>query len=121
MTEHLWLVLITATVTGFVGGARFNYVRNVGSVGTRLRELVLFANDSCYHIHHSIFAMVFVAWIAFGRFVKNAAVVCAVVGLLVGVSLTDLLYPDWYLVKNHCHPAKILRYFRRHPSRAKRQ
>jgi hypothetical protein len=115
MADRVWLVFIAAVVVGFAVGVRFNYVRNPESARTRLRELVLFVDDSCYHIHHSIVAMVFIAWIAFGRIVKDLETLYAVVGVLVGASLMDLLYPDWYLVKNHCHPAKILQYFRRHP------
>lgn len=106
------IVLIISVLAGFAGGVHFNYVKNAASAHTRLQELVLFTDDSCYHIHHSMCFSLAMGCIAFGRYVRNPLVVAGVVGLMIGASLMDLLYPDWDLVKNDCHRAKIMRYFK---------
>lgn len=110
------IVFIIAVFIGFGAGVHFNYVRNPSSVQSRLQELVLFTNDSCYHIHHSMVFTLCIACIAFGRLIKNTKIAAGVVGLMVGASLMDLLYPDWDLVKDNCHRSKIMQYFKRHPS-----
>lgn len=108
------LVFIIAVLTGFAVGVHFNYVKHGSSPANRLQELVLFANDTCYHIHHSMFLALFAICIAFGRFVANNDIVIGVVGLMVGASLMDLLYPDWDLVRNNCHRNKIMHFFTTH-------
>lgn len=110
------IIFIIAVFIGFGAGVHFNYVKNASSVQTRLQELVLFANDSCYHIHHSMVFMLCIACLALGRLIKNNKIVAGIIGLMVGASLMDLLYPDWDLVKDNCHRSKVMHYFKTHPS-----
>ena len=109
----VWVVFIVSVLVGFAAGVRLNYVPNTSSADRPLQELVLFANNACYHIHHSMCFSLAIACMAFGRYVENPAVVAGAVGLLVGGALMDLLYPDWDLVTNNCHRAKILLFLER--------
>lgn len=115
-----WIVFGIAAAISFAIGVKVNYVKNVNSANTRLQELVLFINNSCYHIHHSMWMLLIVGSIAFGRYVNNIFLLYGVVGFLVGASSMDLLFPKWYVVKNLCHRSKIIKFFKTHPLAIKR-
>ena len=32
------------------------------------------------------------------------------IAFLIGLSLEDLLFKDWYLIKNNCHKSKLMKF-----------
>tara|TARA_Y100000817_G_scaffold305632_1_gene289933 strand:- start:804 stop:1151 length:348 start_codon:yes stop_codon:yes gene_type:complete len=105
--------VILSLILGFFITYKINYVKNPKSIQTRLQEVVLFTNDTCYHIHHWMWMSIIIISILIGRYVKNKMYIFDLIAFLVGGSLVDLLYSDWDIVKNNCHKKKIQGFFKR--------
>ena len=101
---------IIALLIGFIFAYFFNYKTNRS--GFKLQELVLLAKGSCYHIHHWMFLLLFIGAILAGKFMHNDAIIAVVLGLFIGLSLEDLLFKDWYKIKNNCHKFKLIRFMK---------
>lgn len=99
---------IIAILVGFILAYFCNY--KVVRGGYKLQELVLLFKGACYHIHHYISCSIIILAILFGRYIKNDNVLFIIIGLLVGCSLEDGLFKDWYLIKNNCHKKKLIKF-----------
>ena len=78
----------------------------------KLQELVLLMKGSCFHVHHWMWAVLLVACLLFGRFVRNGYVIGGISGFLIGMSLEDLLFKDWNVVTNNCHKSQLIEFMR---------
>lgn len=105
--------VILSLILGFFITYKINYVKNPDTINTRLQEVVLFTNKACYHIHHWMWMIAIIISILIGRYVKDTIYIFDLIAFLVGASLVDLLYGDWYIVKNNCHKKKIQGFFKR--------
>jgi len=104
------LVCITA---GFTLAYFKNYMKSgQNSHGFKLQELVLLMKGACFHIHHWMWSLLLVLCILFGRYVQNDHVTLGVIGFLIGLSLEDLLFKDWYIVTNNCHKSQLIEFMK---------
>ena len=53
---------------------------------------------------------VIIGAVLFGRYIKNDMLLYSFIGFLIGMSGEDLLFKDWYLVKNNCHKSKLIKF-----------
>lgn len=104
-------VLLLCIALGFLIAYRNNY--KVDRSEGRVEELILLTHDECYHIHHWMWMLAAVAFIMFGRCIHNQYVVYGCMGLLIGMSLEDLLFKDWYKIRDNCHSEKVIRLLNR--------
>ena len=77
-----------------------------------LQELILLANKSCYHIHHSMFMTVMVICLVLGQYIKSNRTLVAIIGVYVGMVAEDFLYIDWFVIKNNCHKKQLIKYMK---------
>lgn len=108
------LCAIMSVVLGFVFAFSTNY--NANRSGYRVEELILLTHGVCYHVHHWMWCTLLVLCVCFGRYVKPDIVVFGCVGFLIGLSLEDLLFKDWYEIRNNCHKGRVIA-FMNHTSR----
>ena len=108
--HSVFIYLLIALTIGFGISYFFNYRGNRS--GSNLREMVLLTNKNCYHVHHFMFIGVMIISILFGKYLKNDAIIFSTIGLLIGVSMEDLLYKDWYVIKNNCHKSKLIKFMK---------
>ena len=101
------IMLFLCTSLGFITAYWTNYNADRGK--NKVEELILLTHGSCYHIHHWMWIMALIACVFFGRCVQNRNLVYACVVFLVGMSLEDLLFKDWFEVRNNCHNKKVVR------------
>lgn len=101
------IAIFLSLLIGFTVAYFFNYKPN--STGNELQELVLLMKGNCYHIHHFMFLGVIIFAILYGRFMKPVYIKITI-AFLIGLSLEDLLYKDWYLIKNNCHKSKLIQF-----------
>ena len=106
--------IIVGLIIGYLFTYKINYVKNVKSTKTRLQELVLFANNNCYHIHHYMWMMLVIFTVIIERKIKTKKYINGILAFLIGSSLVDLLYKDWMLIKDNCHNDKIMKFFKHH-------
>ena len=106
-TYHL-LWVFCAIILGFTILYFLNY-KSTNS-GYKLQELILLIAGNCYHIHHYMVLGIIILAMLFGKYLNNDKVLFIIIGLLVGMSLEDLLFKDWKVVKNNCHKKKLIKY-----------
>lgn len=99
--------IFISLIIGFTVAYFFNYKPN--RTGYKLQELVLLMKGDCYHIHHFMFLGVIILAILYGRFMKPVYITITI-AFLIGLSLEDLLFKDWYLIKNNCHKSKLMKF-----------
>ena len=92
-------------VVSYSIGYFFNYKKR----DDKLQELVLIAKGACYHIHHWMWMTLLVASMILGRYISNDYIFSGIIGLWLGSCLEDLLFKDWYIVKNNCHKNKLIK------------
>jgi hypothetical protein len=66
-----------------------------------LQELIFINHGTCYHIHHYMFMLPLIGVIWLHKLGDD--VLYAASGLLLGASLEDLLWGDWFKIRNNCH------------------
>jgi len=93
---HLPAVAI-AMVVGFFLAYVLNFRETKKQA--RLQELTLLIYGNCYHIHHFIVFGILIVAMAAGRALPERALV-ALMAFFVGISAEDLLFKDWFLIKN---------------------
>ena len=101
-------IIIIVLILGFV----LTYNR-IHTDTTKLQELVLFTNNTCYHIHHYIWMSIIVILIILDRNIRDKKYINIILAFLIGSSLVDFLFKDWMLIKNNCHKKKIINLFTR--------
>ena len=107
-------IYIAFSLFGFWITYIINYKHNLVQQEKRLQELVLFTDDSCYHIHHYITIAGLIIFMLIGRYVESHIIINSIYAFLIGVALEDFLFKDWAIIKNNCHSNKILRYVINH-------
>jgi hypothetical protein len=108
--KHTIFLFIGSIIIGFIILYFINYKPN--RIGYRLQELILLIEKNCYHIHHFISCCILILTLLVGRYVRNIEIITIIIGFLIGVSLEDLLFKDWDLIKNNCHKKKLIKYIR---------
>ena len=104
-----YIILCRALLIGFLLAYIFNFKKNRN--GSQLQELVLLINGNCHHIHHFIlFGSIIIAMIIARSLSKTAFYL--LVAFLLGVSSEDLLFKDWYVIKNNCHKNKLIKFMK---------
>jgi hypothetical protein len=104
-----YIILCIALLIGFLLAYIFNFKKN--RKGSHLQELVLLTNGNCHHIHHFIlFGSIIIAMIIARSLSKTAFYL--LVAFLLGVSAEDLLFKDWYVIKNNCHKNKLIKFMK---------
>ena len=105
----LTIIFIVCVILSFSLAYFFNY-KNSKSGG--LQELILLANKSCYHIHHSITMTLMITCLIIGRYIKSNKTLVAILGVYVGMVAEDFLYKDWFMIKNNCHKKQLIKYMK---------
>lgn len=100
-------IIIASISISFIVTYFINYYRGKNS---KLQELILIVNNSCYHIHHSITLTLMMVCLLVGRYIKNNSTLAAIFGIYIGMVAEDFLYKDWYLIKNNCHKKLLLKF-----------
>jgi len=95
-----------ATITGFLIAYYINFKKTKGK--HRLQELVLLMKKNCYHIHHFITFGVIIISMLLGKYISLKLLII-IIAFLIGLSLEDLMYKDWNLIKNNCHKSKLIK------------
>lgn len=99
------ITVLGATILGFVVFLVFNWLPQRGrraEVGPdKVQELIFIYGGNCYHIHHYILFLPLIAFMWIHRLGDTFLYVAS--GFLLGASLEDLMWDDWYKVKNNCH------------------
>lgn len=100
-------IFIVSVSISFIITYFINYRKGTTS---KLQELILLVNNSCYHIHHSITLTLMIACLFAGRYIKNTSTLVGILGIYIGMVAEDFLYKDWYLIKNNCHKKLLLKF-----------
>ena len=74
-----------------------------------LQELILILENNCYHIHHFITIGLVIIMMIISRHLSKQSFYILVF-FLIGISLEDLLYKDWNIIKNNCNKKKLLKF-----------
>lgn len=104
-SNNIYLIIYISLLFGFILAYFVNYKKNKKN----LQELILFINNNCYHIHHYIIYSLFILFILLGRFVKNNYIIYFIIFFMIGLSIEDLLFDDWYIIKNNCNKNKLIK------------
>jgi len=107
-SNNIYLIIYISLLFGFILAYFVNYKKNKKNK-KNLQELVLFINNNCYHIHHYITYSLFILFILLGRFVKNNYIIYFIIFFMIGLSIEDLLFDDWYIIKNNCNKNKLIK------------
>jgi len=102
---YLMTIFGSCLLISYSIGYFLNYKKRDG----KLQEIILIANGACYHIHHWMWITLLVISMIFGRYTTNDYIFSCVIGLWLGSCLEDLLFKDWYIVKNNCHKNKLIK------------
>lgn len=108
--QTILIYLFVPLIIGFTIMYFINYKKV--TKGYKLQELVLLMKGNCYHIHHSMVMLLIIISIIIGRFLQNDLLLVSIIGLLLGISMEDLLFKDWDLVKNNCHKTKLIKFMK---------
>ena len=108
--QTILIYLFVPLIIGFTILYFINYKKV--TKGYKLQELVLLMKGNCYHIHHSMVMLLIIISIIIGRFLQNDLLLVSIIGLLLGISMEDLLFKDWDLVKNNCHKTKLIKFMK---------
>lgn len=108
--QTILIYLLVPLIIGFTIMYFINYKKV--TKGYKLQELVLLMKGNCYHIHHSMVMLLIIISIIIGRFLQNDLLLVSIIGLLLGISMEDLLFKDWDLVKNNCHKTKLIKFMK---------
>lgn len=108
--QTILIYLLVPLIIGFTIMYFINYKKV--TKGYKLQELVLLMKGNCYHIHHSMVMLLIIISIIIGRFLQNDLLLISIIGLLLGISMEDLLFKDWDLVKNNCHKTKLIKFMK---------
>lgn len=101
-----YIILCIALLIGFLLAYIFNFKKN--RKGSHLQEMVLLINGNCHHIHHfMLFGSIIIAMIIARSLSKTAFYL--LVAFLLGISSEDLIFKDWYVIKNNCHKNKLIK------------
>tara|TARA_B100000886_G_scaffold42064_2_gene25861 strand:+ start:565 stop:906 length:342 start_codon:yes stop_codon:yes gene_type:complete len=100
--ERLAIVVVSALV-GFAVLLVLNWLPQRGSADdpSALQELIFIYGGTCYHIHHYLLFLPLIGLLWLHRLGDRA--LYAASGFLLGASLEDLLWGDWYKIRNNCH------------------
>ena len=105
----LFLIPLLVGYFGYILSYYYNYKYNSNNYykknnsAYKLQELILIMNGECYHIHHFMSLSIIILSILLGKYIKNNYIIFSIICLLIGSSLEDFLFKDWYLIKNYCH------------------
>ena len=108
--QTILIYLFVPLIIGFTIMYFINYKKV--TKGYKLQELVLLMKGNCYHIHHFMVMLLIIISIIIGRFLQNDLLLVSIIGLLLGISMEDLLFKDWDLVKNNCHKTKLIKFMK---------
>ena len=103
---HDILIILNFLIIGFLISYFLNYKNN--KLLDNFQELILILNKTCYHIHHYIVYFILVITLLIGKYISNKKLFI-IIFILTGMSIEDLLYKDWYLIKNNCHKKKLFK------------
>ena len=106
ISNNLLITFGTCVIISYLLAYFFNYKKS----NDKLQELVLIAKDSCYHIHHWMWMTVLIGCVIIGKHMTNDYIFYGIIGLWLGSCLEDLLFDDWYVVKNNCHKKKLIKF-----------
>ena len=98
---------ILAMTSGFVIAYYVNYKQS----NKNLQELILIAKNNCFHIHHFITFSIIILSMLFGYYISGTYLFL-VIAFMIGLSIEDLLFKDWYIIKNNCHKKQLLKLFK---------
>lgn len=96
----LRVFILTSIILGFLVAYHLNYRADRSE--SRVEALILFTHGTCYHIHHWMWIAGAIGCILMGRFVRNGLLIYSLIGFMIGLALEDLLFKDWYKVRNNC-------------------
>lgn len=102
------LVFLLCSLISFSLAYKINYKLAPHTRKGPLQELILIANDNCYHIHHFMWMTILVICILIGKYI-NELMLMVIIGLWLGASLENFLFKDWYIIKNNCHKNKLIK------------
>jgi len=102
--EYGRLALVAASaLVGFVVLLVLNWLPQRGKTGdpSTLQELIFVYGGTCYHIHHYLLFLPLIGLLWLHRLGDRALYGAS--GFLLGASLEDLVWSDWYKIRNNCH------------------
>ena len=110
MNKRIITNILLFTLLGFIIAYYFNLKK--GRKKQNLQELILLINKNCYHIHHFITFSILIIFMLIGKYISNKLLLI-IISFLIGLSLEDLLYKDWNIIKNNCHKSKLIKFIKK--------
>ena len=101
--------ILSTTFLGFIIAYYINFKH--GKKPHRLQELILIMKKNCYHIHHFITFGGVILFMLIGRYMSSKLLLI-MIAFLIGLSLEDLIYKDWGIIKNNCHKSKLIKFMK---------
>jgi hypothetical protein len=105
-------IAAVSTIVGFAVLAVVNILPQRGQQHDRndpqtLQELIFIYHGTCYHVHHFMFMLPLIG-VLWTHKLGNEALY-ATSGFLLGASLEDLYWGDWFKIRNNCHLGTVER------------
>lgn len=92
------IILLLSFIIGFFLLYKINYIPNMYHENIR-QELILYIQDSSYHIHHWITFSLFLFFIFIGKYLKNEIILSIIVGTFLGFIVEGFLFKDRFNIK----------------------
>jgi hypothetical protein len=99
--------------TNYIGaltiGFLFTYLINYFGNKDRMQETIAIFSNHCFHIHHWIICLFIICVLLIGHYLKSTSTLYLIISFLIGVSIEDLMFKDFYKIKDNCHGKKLIK------------
>ena len=105
----IYFNILISLLIGFLLAYYYNFLTS--RKGYRLQELILLIKGNCYHIHHFMYFGSIIISMIIARSLPETSFTL-LIAFLLGISLEDLLFKDWNIIKNNCHKSKLIKFMK---------